>query len=172
MKKAREICPQAFLQPLNKYHAAGTSDLLELLTVGIILLLPIVSFALGTSEASWAKVARLRARYGLSIHRPAASISSDRAVLIVTRDSAYQWGVRATAEPRGYSVQICDTASEGRARLLAARGRIQIVVVDQRSSGSSDLVRSIKRSWPAIHVIVLEGPGQSTRLAQSLLAAL
>ncbi len=147
------------------------SGLCELILTLFLLAYPCVILLFGLNPNPGQQIRRVTDRCA-SLFRWSAAPASHGGVLVVTANESDQFDVAAIVGPRGYEALRESTAEQGIARLRDKPGEFKVVVVNGGLPGSGAMVRTIRQSWPDKHVILLTGPRQRVRLAQSLLNAL
>jgi DNA-binding NtrC family response regulator len=76
---------------------------------------------------------------------------------VVSDRESDRFSVRATVEPRGYSVLLADNVPAGMEIIGRQRGRIAIVVVDTALPHSQQFLQAARSHCPRAHLISLNG---------------
>jgi len=110
----------------------------------------------------WNKVAR--ALDQVRSHPPSPAQPGPEVLLVSARE-ADRFGVRATLEPRGYSVLLADSVEEGIEIIGRQPDRIAIVVIDTDLPQSKRLVQAAGSQCRGAPVIALNGPREAGQVS-------
>jgi hypothetical protein len=114
----------------------------------------------------WEKVAK--AIDELRIHR-AGTVQPGPTVLLVSMDESDRFNVRATVEPRGYTLLLADSAKSGMELLTRDRDRMAIVLIDVALPQSQRLAKACRAQCPRAHLIQLHRPRRIGQVSAMLI---
>lgn len=120
------------------------------------------SIYFGELDTNYARATRVTAaiRHVFHLSDPTRNaVDTRKTILVVENDEGQRLIAKTALERYGYNVALADNGTQASTLLQKRAGRVALVVLDTRSSGTQ-FIQEVKRVRPSIPILVSEAAGE------------